>query len=117
MAKKMAKGQFDLDDLRTQLNQMRRMCGIGALAGMIPGLKNAQTAMATSGADDKMLIHFDAIMGSMTPKERAKPDLINAKRKIRIANGSGTTVQKVNQVTKQIGRGSRRERVGKHEEN
>src|SRR3546814_9724597 len=72
MAKKMAKGQFDLDDLRTQLNQMRRMGGIGALAGMIPGLKNAQTAMATSGADDKMLIHFDAIMGSMTPKERSE---------------------------------------------
>src|SRR3546814_14332692 len=56
--------------------------------------------MATSGADDKMLIHFDAIMGSMTPKERAKPDLINAKRKIRIANGSGTTVQQVNKVLK-----------------
>src|SRR3546814_7933731 len=56
--------------------------------------------MATSGADDKMLIHVDAIMGSMTPKERAKPDLINAKRKIRIANGSGTTVQQVNKVLK-----------------
>src|SRR3546814_9296513 len=67
---------------------------------LIPGLKNAQTAMATSGADDKMLIHFDAIMGSMTPKERAKPDLINAKRKIRIANGSGTTEQQVNKVLK-----------------
>src|SRR3546814_12542026 len=79
---------------------MRRMGGIGALAGMIPGLKKAQAAMATSGADDKMLIHFDAIMGSMTAKERAKPDIINAKRKIRIAGGSGTTVQQVNKVLK-----------------
>ena len=90
MAKKMAKGQFDLDDLRTQLNQMRRMGGLGALAGMIPGLKKAQAAMAQSGTDDKVLVHFDAIMGSMTPKERAKPEIINAKRKIRIAKGSGT---------------------------
>lgn len=100
MAAKLAKGQFDLNDLRTQLNQMRRMGGLGALAGMIPGLKKAQAAMAQSNTDDKMLIHFDAIMGSMTPKERAKPELINAKRKIRIANGSGTSVQQVNKVLK-----------------
>src|SRR3546814_1060522 len=84
MAKKMAKGQFDLDDLRTQLNQMRRMGGIGALAGMIPGLKKAQAAMATSGADDKMLIHFDAIMGSMTAKERDKPEIGRASCRERV---------------------------------
>lgn len=100
MAAKLAKGQFDLNDLRMQLNQMSRMGGLGALAGMIPGLKKAQAAMAQSQMDDKMLIHFDAIMGSMTIKERAKPELINAKRKIRIANGSGTSVQQVNKVLK-----------------
>ena len=100
MAAKMAKGQFDLNDLRTQLNQMRRMGGLGALAGMIPGIKKAQAQMAAGAADDKMLIHFDAIMGSMTPKERAKPEILTAKRKIRIANGSGTTVQQVNKVLK-----------------
>ena len=100
MAAKMAKGLFDLNDLRTQLNQMRRMGGLGALAGMIPGMKKAQVAMAQGAADDKMLIHFDAIMGSMTPKERAKPEILTAKRKIRIANGSGTTVQQVNRVLK-----------------
>lgn len=100
MAAKMAKGQFDLNDLRAQLNQMRRMGGLGALAGMMPGLKKAQAAMATGGVDDKMLIHLDAIVGSMTPKERAKPELINAKRKIRIAKGSGTTVQQVNKLLK-----------------
>ena len=82
MAAKMAKGLFDLNDLRTQLNQMRRMGGLGALAGMIPGIKKAQVAAAQGGADDKMLIHFDAIMGSMTPKERAKtrnPDCESAR--------------------------------------
>ena len=79
---------------------MRRMGGLGALAGMIPGIKKAQAQMAAGGADDKMLAHFDAIMGSMTPKERAKPEILTAKRKIRIANGSGTTVQQVNKVLK-----------------
>jgi signal recognition particle subunit SRP54 len=100
LAKKMAKGQFDLDDLRAQLNQMRRMGGLGALAGMIPGLKKAQAAMASSGANDKALVHLDAIIGSMTQKERSRPALINAKRKIRIAKGSGTTVQEVNRLLK-----------------
>ena len=67
---------------------------------MIPGRKKAQIAAAQSGADDKTLLHFDAIMGSMTPKERAKPEILTAKRKIRIANGSGTNVQQVNKVLK-----------------
>lgn len=63
LAKKMAKGQFDMNDLRAQLNQMRRMGGLGALAGMLPGLKKAQQAMANSGANDKTLIHLDAMIG------------------------------------------------------
>src|SRR3546814_13094684 len=60
----------------------------------------AQAQMAAGAADDKMLIHFDAIMGSMTPKERAKPEILTAKSKIRIANGSGTTVQQGHTVLK-----------------
>ena len=100
LAARVSKGQFDLNDLRTQLLQMRRMGGIGALAGMIPGLKKAQAQMAQGGMDDRVLIRMDAIMTSMTPKERAKPALINAKRKIRIAKGSGTTVQDVNRLLK-----------------
>jgi signal recognition particle subunit SRP54 len=100
MAAKLAKGQFDLNDLRAQLGQMRRMGGLGALAGMIPGLKKAQAQMAASNMDDKVLLHLDAIISSMTPKERAKPELINAKRKIRIANGAGRTVQEVNKLLK-----------------
>jgi len=100
MAAKMAKGQFDMDDLRAQLAQMRRMGGLGALAGMIPGMKKAQAAMAAAPGSDKVLVHMDAMITSMTPKERRKPELINAKRKIRIAKGSGTTVQEVNKLLK-----------------
>jgi signal recognition particle subunit SRP54 len=99
MAMKMAKGQFDMNDLRGQLAQMRRMGGLGALAGMMPGMKKAQGALQQAGGD-KILIHMDAMIGSMTPKERSKPELINAKRKIRIAKGSGTTVQDVNKLLK-----------------
>ncbi|WP_136161576.1 signal recognition particle protein [Sphingomonas flavalba] len=100
LAAKMAKGQFDMDDLRSQLNQMRRMGGLGALAGMIPGMKKAQAAMAAGAVDDKVLLRMDAMISSMTPKERARPELMNAKRKIRVAKGSGTTVQDVNRLMK-----------------
>jgi signal recognition particle subunit SRP54 len=99
MANRLAKGQFDMNDLRAQLTQMRKMGGIGALAGMIPGMKKAQAAVDQVGGD-KVLIRMDAIIGSMTPKERAKPELLNAKRKIRIAKGSGLTVQDVNKLIK-----------------
>lgn len=100
LAQRMAKGEFDMNDLRTQLRQMQRMGGIGALAGLMPGMKKAKQAMASSGMDDKVLLHMDAIIGSMTPRERAKPELLNAKRKIRIAKGSGTQVQDVNKIIK-----------------
>ncbi|MDB5725325.1 MAG: signal recognition particle subunit [Novosphingobium sp.] len=100
MAERMAKGQFDLNDLRMQLKQMQNMGGLGALAGMLPGMKKAKAAMAGSGMDDKVLLHMDAIIGSMTPKERTRPDLLNAKRKIRIAKGSGSQVQDINKLIK-----------------
>ena len=100
LAKRMEKGKFDLNDLRMQLKQMQNMGGIGALAGMMPGMKKAKAAMAASGMDDKVLVHMDAIIGSMTPKERARPELMNAKRKKRVAAGSGTSVQEINKVLK-----------------
>ncbi|PZO80019.1 MAG: signal recognition particle protein [Sphingomonas hengshuiensis] len=100
MAGRLAKGQFDMNDLRGQLAQMRRMGGLGALAGMIPGMKKAQAAMASGAVDEKILLRMDAMITSMTAKERAKPELINAKRKIRIAKGSGTTVQDINKLLK-----------------
>jgi signal recognition particle subunit SRP54 len=98
LAAKMAKGQFDMNDLRAQLQQMQRMGGLGALAGMLPGMKKMQGAAA--GMDDRILVRMDAIISSMTKKERTKPELLQAKRKIRIANGSGTTVQEVNKLLK-----------------
>ncbi|WP_324263075.1 signal recognition particle protein [Altererythrobacter sp. H2] len=100
LARKMAKGQFDLEDLRMQLRQMQQMGGLGMLAGMMPGMKKAKAAMAASGMDDKVLVHMDAIIGSMTVKERQRPELLNAKRKKRVAAGSGTQVQDVNKVLK-----------------
>ncbi|HEX7874883.1 MAG TPA: signal recognition particle protein [Sphingobium sp.] len=100
LAKRMAEGKFDMNDLRAQLQQMQRMGGLGMLAGMIPGLKKAQAQMAQSGMNDKALVHLDALIGSMTPKERARPELLNAKRKIRVAKGAGRTVQEVNKLLK-----------------
>ncbi len=99
LARKMAKGQFDLNDLRNQLQQMQRMGGLGALASMLPGMKKMAGA-AAAASDDRMLPRLDAMIGSMTPKERARPELLNAKRKIRVAKGSGTTVQDVNRLLK-----------------
>jgi signal recognition particle subunit SRP54 len=99
LAAKMAKGKFDLDDLWAQLRQMQRMGGLGALAGMMPGMKGMKGAM-DKAADSKALVHMEAMLSSMTAKERAKPEIINAKRKIRVAKGSGTTVQEINKLLK-----------------
>ncbi|GGO98227.1 signal recognition particle protein [Stakelama pacifica] len=100
MASRLAKGKFDMNDLRAQLQQMRRMGGIGGIAGMMPGLKKAQAAMASGAVDERLLLRMDAMITSMTPTEREKPALLNAKRKIRVAKGSGTTVQDVNRLLK-----------------
>jgi signal recognition particle subunit SRP54 len=99
IAAKMAKGKFDLDDLWAQLKQMQRMGGLGALAGMMPGLKGMKGAM-DQAQDSKALVHMEAMLSSMTAKERARPEIVNAKRKIRIAKGSGTTVQDINKLLK-----------------
>ncbi|MCX7864894.1 MAG: signal recognition particle protein [Novosphingobium sp.] len=100
MARRMAKGQFDLNDLATQLRQMRKMGGLGLLAGMLPGMKKAKQAMQAANVDDKVLVRMEAIISSMTPGERARPELLNARRKRRIALGSGTEVQDVNRLLK-----------------
>ena len=100
LAERMAKGQFDMNDLRSQLRQMTKMGGLGALANMMPGMKKAKAAMAGGAMDDKILLRMDAIIGSMTKQERVRPGLLNAKRKRRVALGSGTTVQDVNKLLK-----------------
>jgi signal recognition particle subunit SRP54 len=100
MAEKLAKGQFDMDDLRQQLAQMKKMGGLSGLAAMMPGMGAAKKAMDSGAIAPKLLDRMEAIILSMTPKERAKPEILTAKRKIRVANGSGTTVQDVNKVLK-----------------
>ncbi|MEM6535114.1 MAG: signal recognition particle protein [Pseudomonadota bacterium] len=100
MAKKMAKGQFDLDDLAQQLQQMQKMGGLGGIMGMLPGAKKARAALDASGMDDKVIARQAAIISSMTKKERAKPALLNASRRKRIAAGAGVEVQDVNRVLK-----------------
>jgi len=101
MAKKLKKGSFDLEDLRSQLLQMKKMGGMGALMGLMPGMGQVKKAMAGANLDEKIFDRQVAVINSMTKAERANPDLLNAKRRIRIANGSGTKVEDVNKLMKQ----------------
>ena len=101
VAKKMAKGQFDLEDYAGQLRQMQRMGGLGGLMDLMPGVKNAKAQMAAAGIDDKVMKRKEAIIMSMTPHERRKPDILAASRKRRIAAGAGVDVAEVNKVLKE----------------
>jgi signal recognition particle subunit SRP54 len=97
----MAKGKFDLDDLADQLRQLQKMGGLGGLMGFLPGMnKQAKQQMAAAGMDDKMLKRQEAIISSMTREERAKPDILKASRKRRIAKGAGVEVPDVNKLLK-----------------
>ncbi|MFY7962973.1 MAG: signal recognition particle protein [Elsteraceae bacterium] len=102
MAAKMAKGNFDFDDLANQLRQMRKMGGMNGLMGMMPGVGKIKQQMADAKIDDKMILRQEAIISSMTKAERREWRLLNAKRKVRIANGSGTSVSDVNRLIKQF---------------
>ncbi len=101
-AEKMAKGKFDLSDFLSQLRQMQKMGGLSGLMNLMPGMGKIKSAMANANIDDKVLKHQEAIILSMTLEERAKPDVLNASRRKRIAAGSGTSVQDVNRVLKQF---------------
>ncbi|MFE0754924.1 signal recognition particle protein [Inquilinus sp. NPDC058860] len=101
LAAKIQKGEFDLEDLASQLRQMRKMGGLQGLMGMLPGVGKIKDQMKTAGMDDKMIKRQEAIISSMTPIERRNPKIIHAKRKVRIAAGSGTSVQDVNKLLKQ----------------
>jgi len=101
MAKKLKKGVFDLDDLRNQLLQMKKMGGMGSLMNMLPGMGQVKKAMAGVNLDDKIFDRQVAIINSMTKAERSNPDLLNASRRKRIAAGSGTKVEDVNKLMKQ----------------
>jgi signal recognition particle subunit SRP54 len=102
LAKKLQKGTFDLDDFAKQLQQMQKMGGLSSLMGMLPGMSGAQMQqLKKAKLDDGVVKRQLAMLSSMTPGERKKPDLIKASRKQRIAVGSGTSVQDVNKLLKQ----------------
>ena len=101
MARKLAKGQFDLDDLAAQLQQMKKMGGLQGIMGMLPGVAKLKAQMADSNVNDKMIARQEAIISSMTKAERKKPDLLNASRKKRVAAGAGVEVQDINRLLKQ----------------
>ena len=101
LAAKVRKGQFDMDDLLNQLRQLRKMGGLSGLMGMLPGAMQAKAAMSKAKIDEGQLKRQEAVILSMTPKERRNPDLIHASRKKRIAKGSGVQVQDVNKLLKQ----------------
>lgn len=102
MAEKFKKGSFDLDDFAKQLKQLRSMGGMGAMLKMIPGLGKMAGQLDAAGMDGTMIKKQEAIMSSMTKGERAMPKILNASRRRRIAEGSGTKVQDVNKLLKQF---------------
>ena len=101
MAQKFKKGQFDMNDFLSQLRQMKKMGGIGGMMGLLPGMNKLKGMMQNAQVDDGMLNKQEAIILSMTSKEREHPQVINGSRRKRIAAGSGTTVQEVNKLLKQ----------------
>jgi signal recognition particle subunit SRP54 len=101
MAKKLAKGQFDLEMMADQLTQMKRMGGMEGMMGLLPGVQKMKRQIAESGMNDKMFDRQMAIISSMTKQERKKPEILQASRKRRIAAGSGVDVAEVNRLLKQ----------------
>ncbi len=100
LQKKIQKNQFDFNDFLSQLQQVKKMGNVKDLMGMIPGMGKA---LKDVDIQDDAFKHIEAIIYSMTPAERANPDLINGARKNRIAKGSGTNIQEVNKLMKQFG--------------
>lgn len=101
MARRLAKGQFDLDMLSEQLSQMQKMGGMEGLMGMLPGVQKMKGQIAEAGLNDKSIKRQQAIISSMTKAERKKPDILAASRKRRIAAGAGVDVAEVNRLLKQ----------------
>ncbi len=103
LADKVKSGKtFDLDDFKNQIAQMKKMGGMGAMMDKMPSQISGATSKIDPAEGDKSLVQIEAIINSMTKLEKSKPDVIKAKRKIRIANGSGVRVQDVNRLLKQF---------------
>ena len=100
LQKKLKENSFDLEDYLNQLESMKKMGSIQDMLAMVPGFSGKIKADAK--IDEKQISHTKAIIQSMTPKERRNPDIIKASQRKRIANGSGTSIQEVNQLLKQF---------------
>ncbi|MDJ1006720.1 MAG: signal recognition particle protein [Paracoccaceae bacterium] len=100
MMKRFQKGQFNMNDLRRQLDQMQKMGGMEGIMGMLPGVGKMQKQMASAGVDDSVLKRQVALINSMTKKERANPQILQASRKKRIAKGAGLEVSELNKLLK-----------------
>jgi signal recognition particle subunit SRP54 len=102
MEKKLREGEFDLEDFLEQLRQVRRMGPLQEILEMVPGMGNAMRGIELDQAEaEKQLKYVEAIILSMTPEERRNPRVLNGSRRRRIAEGSGTSVQQVNQLISQ----------------
>jgi len=100
IATKMKKGEFDLDDLAEQIGQMKKLGGMQGILGLLPGMGKVKNQIADAGIGDDVFKSQEAIISSMTKKERANPKALNASRKKRVAKGSGTSVQEINRLLK-----------------
>jgi signal recognition particle subunit SRP54 len=96
------KGQFSMEDYLSQLKQMKKMGGIEGILSFLPGVSKIKSQMDKAGVDEKIITQNEAIILSMTKKERENPKLINGSRRKRIANGSGTDVATINKLLKQF---------------
>ena len=101
LAKRIKENSFDLEDYLNQLSGVKKMGNLSEMINMLPGMSNKLKG-ANLNVDEKQLDKTKAIIQSMTPKERAKPEILNASRRKRIASGSGTTVQDVNKLINQF---------------
>lgn len=100
-ARRALRGNFTLEDMGAQLSQIKNMGNMQGILGMLPGVGKLKKQVAEANIDDSTISHQEAIILSMTPKERRNPKILNARRRKRIASGSGTTVQEVNRLLKQ----------------
>ena len=102
LQQKLKKSQFDLEDFKSQLQQIKKMGSLESIMGMIPGMGKMMKQMQGAQPSERELKRIEAIIDSMTPKERANHTIINGSRRLRISKGSGTTVQEVNQLLKRF---------------
>ncbi len=102
MEQRFKKAEFSFDDYLESMNQMKKMGGLGSILGMMPGMGGAQKAELENAMDEKKMARIEAIIYSMTPQERANPNVLNPSRKRRIAAGAGVDISEVNRLVKQF---------------